>query len=204
MEKQLNLFVPGNNELDGLDKLISKFPELQQLIEDNDYNLDLICNGTKGLKGVSKHYKEMIMNFFKSLSETHIAKEVYKFANFKNQETIERLMEERDQLKGIITRQAEKHNDNAGIEEMNKMFSTMVIKTEDNRNLSRYLTKRVDDIKIIDDFKPIFEKPGMIEYSKEELVNMKKNKKGLSFKDVESITVVNIPKGKKIVNGKAK
>ena len=200
----MKLFTPTDNELEGLDKLISKFPELQTLIVDNDYSLEQIALGMKKVKHVPEKYKAWFINMFKSISETHLAKEVYKFSNFKNQEIIERLLEREEHYKEIIKKQAEKHNDNEGIEEMNKVFSTMIIKTTENKKLSYYMNKSIIDIRINDDFQPIFEKPGMNEYTKEELLKMKKDRKGSTFKDVDTITILNVPGGKNIINGKVK
>ena len=46
---------------------------------------------------------------------------IYKYANFKNQELIENLLERKKKYKEIIKSQAIKHNDNSGIEELNNV-----------------------------------------------------------------------------------
>ena len=97
-----------------------------------------------------------------------------------------------------------KSNDESGIDKMNKMYSTMIIETKDNKKISRYMNKTLKDIKFQDDFKPIFEKKGINEYSKKELLEMKTSNKGPTFNGIEKIQIVNIPERKNIINGKIK
>jgi len=196
MDKQIKLFSPAENELEGLDVMISNIPELQELIEESGYNLKTISGGIRNLKGLSEEYKNMLITFFRALNNSHLVSQVYKYSNFRNQEIIDKLLCREEEYKKIITNQANKHNDNSGVEEMNSMFNTMIVKTKENRKLSNYMNKSIKDIKFKDDFKPIFEKEGINEYSKDELLKMKTNKKGTTFKDVNSITLVNIPKNK--------
>ncbi len=82
---------------------------------------------------------------------------IYKYANFQNQELIENLLEREEKYKKIIKSQTEKHNDNSGIEELNNVFSTIIIDSKDKK-LSKYMKKMLKDIKFHDDFKPIFQK----------------------------------------------
>ena len=196
MDKQIKLFSPAENELEGLDVMISNIPELQELIEESGYNLKTISGGIRNLKGLSEEYKNMLITFFRALNNSHLVSQVYKYSNFRNQEIIDKLLCREEEYKKIITNQANKHNDNSGVEEMNSMFNTMIVKTKENRKLSNYMNKSIKDIKFKDDFKPLFEKEGINEYSKDELLKMKTNKKGTTFKDVNSITLVNIPKNK--------
>ena len=56
---------------------------------------------------------------------------------------------------------------------MNKMFSSIIIIPEKNKQISSYTNKKMKDIIFVDDFKPIFEE-GERSYTKEELVKMKK------------------------------
>lgn len=203
MEKQIKLFAPQDDELDGLDSLIQKVPELSELIEESGNNLQTIVNGVKSLKGLKDSYKTMIIDFFRALCETHTTKEVYKYSNFKNQEIIEILLEREKELKKIIKNQALKHNDNEGEKEMENMFNTMIIKTKNNISLSDYMNKKIKDIKFYDNYKPLFKEEGIQEYTKKELLKMKKKDgKGPQFRNIESITVVNIPKNKNYINGK--
>ena len=199
MDKQIKLFSPTENELEGLDVMISNITELQELIEESGYNLKTVSGGIRNLKGLSEEYKNMLITFFKALNNSHLASQVYKYSNFRNQEIIDKLLYREEEYKKIIKNQADKHNDNSGVEEMNSMFNTMIVKTKDNRKLSNYMNKSIKDIKFKDDFKPIFEKEGINEYSKDELLKMKSNKKGTTFKDVNSITLVNIPKNKDFI-----
>ena len=199
MDKQIKLFSPTENELERLDAMISNISELQELIEESGYNLKTISGGIRNLKGLSEEYKNMLITFFKALNNSHLASQVYKYSNFRNQEIIDNLLYREEEYKKIIKNQADKNNDNSGVEEMNSMFNTMIVKTKDNRKLSNYMNKSIKDIKFKDDFKPIFEKEGINEYSKDELLKMKSNKKGTTFKDVNSITLVNIPKNKDFI-----
>jgi hypothetical protein len=199
MDKQIQLFSPNENELEGLDNLISNIPELQELIEESGYNIKTISNGIRNLKGMTEEYKNMIMGFFKALNNNYLSSQVYKYSNFRNQEIIDKLLCREEEYKKIIMNQANKHNDNSGVEEMNSMFNAMIVKTKDNKKLSNYMNKSIKDIKFKDDFKPIFEKEGVNEYSKDELLKMKSNKKGTTFKDVNSITVVNMSKNKDFI-----
>ena len=202
MEKQLKLFTPSADELKGLDNVITQYPEMQELIEENDYCMERISEGVRGLKTMDRNTKDLVITFFRSLSLTHLKGEVYKITTFKNQEIIDKLMAREKEYRKIIKKQSEKHNDNQGIEEMEKMFSTMMIETKDNVKLSYYRRKTLNDIKFIDNFKPIFEKPGVSDYSKEELLQIKNSRKGPTFKDVEKLTVINVPEGNNIINGK--
>lgn len=204
MDKKIKLFTPSDDELEGLDELISNIPELTELIKESSYNIQVIQNGIKNLKSLNDETKNMVIVFFNALNTTHLAKETYRYSNFRNQELITRLMEERHRLAAIIKKQSEKHNDNSGITEMENMFSTMIIETKDNKKISNYMNKSIKDIKFKDDFKPLFNKLGINEYTKNELLSMKTDKKGTTFKNVESIKIINVPKGKDIVNGKIK
>lgn len=75
---------------------------------------------------------------------------------------------------------------------MNKMFSTLVVETKDNKPLSKYMNKSIKDIKSHDDFKSIFSKEGIQTYTKEKLKNIN-TKKGTNFRDINCITVINSP-----------
>ena len=84
---------------------------------------------------MDKNTKIIFNKLFKALSLAHLKKEVYKITTFKHQETIEKLLEREKEYRKIIKTQASKHNDNQGVEEMEKMFSTMMIDltTEEKR-----------------------------------------------------------------------
>ena len=193
MEKQIMRYMPSSEELEGLDQFISKIPELQDFIQESDYSLELIIKGIDSLK-MDKNYKKGIKQLFIGLQKSSIAMETYKYSNFRNQETINKLLQREEEYKKIIKTQAKKHADNSGIDEMNKMFSSIVINPEKNKQVSAYTNKKIKDIKFYDDFKPIFEEEGEKNYTKEELVKMKKNKKeGIRFNGVDTITVKNTP-----------
>ena len=102
-------------------------------------------------------YKTGIKQLFIALQKSCIAKETYEYSNFRNQETIELLLQKEKEYKKIINNQANKHKDNTGIDEMNKMFSSIIITPEKNKKISSYTNKKIKDIKLYDDFKPIFE-----------------------------------------------
>uniref|UniRef100_A0A914C554 Uncharacterized protein n=1 Tax=Acrobeloides nanus TaxID=290746 RepID=A0A914C554_9BILA len=83
------------------------------------------------------------------------------------------------------------------------MFSSIVINPEKNKQVSAYTNKKIKDIKLYDDFKPIFEEEGEKVYTKEDLVKMKKNnKEGIRFNGVDSITVKNTPDNVVVMNKK--
>ena len=87
---------------------------------------------------------------------------------------------------------------------MNKMFSTVILETKDNKKISSYMDNSIKNIEFREDFKPIFEKAGAVAHTKKELLQMKTNQKGTTFKDIGTITVVNVRKDKNILNGKDK
>jgi hypothetical protein len=191
MEKQIKRYMPSSEELEGLDQFISTIPELQEFIQESDYSLDLIIKGTDSLK-MDESYKKGIKQLFIALQKTCIVKETFKYSTFRNQETIELLLQREKEYKKIIAKQAKKHKDNSGIDEMNKMFSSIVINPAKDKQVSAYTNKKIKDIKLYDDFKPIFEEEGEKVYTKEDLVKMKKNnKEGIRFNGVDSITVKN-------------
>ena len=66
------------------------------------------------------------------------------------------------------------------------------------------MQKSIKDMKYNYNFKLIFEKPGKTEYARDELLKMKKNRTGTNLKNIEKITVTNIPEGKCIIDGKIK
>ena len=71
---------------------------------------------------------------------------VYKYSNFRNQGIIDNLLKREEQHKKIIYEQAKKHNDNEDINEINKMFSTLVVEKKVNRPLSKYMNKSINSI----------------------------------------------------------
>ena len=85
MEKQIKRYAPSSEELEGLDKFISNIPELQEFIQESDYSLDLIIKGIDSLK-MDETYKTGIKQLFIALQKSCIAKETYKYSNFRNQE----------------------------------------------------------------------------------------------------------------------
>jgi hypothetical protein len=191
MDKQIKRYMPSSEELAGLDQLISNIPELQNFIQECGHSLEIIINGINSIK-MDEEYKSGLKQLFIALQKSCIAKETYKYSNFRNQETIELLLEREKEYKKIISKQAEKYKDNTGIDDMNRMFSSISIKAERNMQISSYTNKKIKDIKFCDDFKPIFEEEGEKIYTREELIQMKKNKnKGIRFNGVDNITVKN-------------
>lgn len=53
---------------------------------------------------------------------------------------IEKLLERKEKYKKIINSHAEKHNDNSIIEELNNIFSTIIVRSKDKK-LSKYMKK---------------------------------------------------------------
>jgi len=191
MEKQIQRFMPSTKELEGLDSLISNIPELQDMIEESDYSLTKIIEGINTLK-MPDEYKTGLKQLFVGLQKAYVSEQIYKYSNFKNQDIIEQLFKREEQYQKIIKEQASKHSDITGIEDMNKMFSSIIITPKDNKKVSSYTTKTIKDIKTYKDFKPIFTQPGEKSYKKEELIYMKSsNNKGPRFNNVDSITVNN-------------
>ena len=185
-------FLPQEDELDGLDQIISEIPELQNMISSSSYSLDQIIAGIDKLEILDPQMKLFAKQVFVNFQKSYVTNQVYKYKSFKNQEIIEQLLEREKQYKSIIESQSKKHNDSSGLDEMNKMFSTLVIKPDEGSKLSRYTSKKIKDLKTFDDFQPIFQIEGSSEYTKEELMNMKSNpKKGPMFKGVKSINVKN-------------
>jgi hypothetical protein len=142
MEKQIKRYMPSSEELEGLDKFISNIPELQDFIQESNYSLDLIINGIDSLK-MYEAYKKGIKQLFIALQKSCIAKETYKYSNFRNQETIKLLLQREEKYKKIIAKQAKKHNDNNGIDEMNKTFFSIVINPEKNKQVCAYTNKKI-------------------------------------------------------------
>ena len=193
MESQIKRYMPSKVELEGLDKIISKNKELEELIKDEESNLERIIKAIDGLKNINNNMKTIMKQFFIALQQTSMTSDIYKYANFKNQELIENLLEREEKYKKIIKSQAEKHNDNSGIEELNKVFSTIIVDSKDKK-LSKYMKKTLKDIKFHDDFKPIFSEVGTKELTRDELKQMKSDpKKGPRFNNIKKITTVNVP-----------
>ena len=193
MESQIKRYMPSKGELEGLDRIISKNKELEELIKDEESNLERIIQAIDGLKNINNNMKTIMKQFFIALQQTSMTSDIYKYANFKNQELIENLLEREEKYKKIIKSQAEKHNDNSGIEELNKVFSTIIVDSKDKK-LSKYMKKTLKDIKFHDDFKPIFSEVGTKELTRDELKQMKSDpKKGPRFNNIKKITTVNVP-----------
>jgi len=204
MEKQIKRYIPSNEELEGLDEVISKVPELQNIIKANDYSLELIIKGIDSLR-MEEGYKKGIKQLFIALQKCSTASEIYKYSNFRNQETIETLLKREEQYKKIINDQASKHKDNSGIDEMHKMFSNITINPEKDKKVSTYTNKKIKDIKYYDDFKPIFSQPGEKTYKRDDLLEMKSSSnKGPTFKNVDTITVKNSPEDVVVTTSKRK
>ena len=62
MDKQIKRYTPSDSELEGFDLLITKIPELQEIIKNEDYILEKILNATDNLKSVDK--QDILLNNF--------------------------------------------------------------------------------------------------------------------------------------------
>jgi hypothetical protein len=193
MNNQIKRFIPSNDELEGIDNIISNVPELKEMIQNDDTNLETIINAIDNIKSLNENIKTTIKQFFIALQKTNIAYKIYKYSNFRNQEIIEKLLKREEEFKKIIHKLAKKYNDNSRLEELNNMFSTLIVETKNNKPLSKYMSKTLKNIKFHDDFKSIFDNEGIQTYSDEELKNMKSGRKGPTFKNIERITTVNVP-----------
>ena len=131
MESQIKRYMPSKVELEGLDRIISKNKELEELIKNEESNLERIIQAIDGLKNINTNMKTIMKQFFIALQQTSMTSDIYKYANFKNQELIENLLEREEKYKKIIKSQAEKHNDNSGIEELNNVFSTIIVDSKE-------------------------------------------------------------------------
>src|SRR5580692_8413099 len=201
METQIKKYMPSDKELEGLDLLISNIPELQDIIENSSHSLDLIIRGIDTLN-MPLDYKKGLKQLFVALQKTHTTSEVYKYSNFRNQDTILKLLDKEKQYISIIKGQANKHNDNYGVDEMNKMFSSIDIKPKKDTKVSPWTVRTIKDIKFQDDFKPIFSEIGVKTYKQEELLDMKSSKKGPKFNNVDKIIVNNTPNEVIVTNKK--
>lgn len=194
MNKQIiNKFSLNRDELEGIDNIISNIPELKEMIKDDDVKLEHIVNAIDKIDSMSDNMKYICKQFFVALQQTNLGYKIYKYKSFKNEELIDTLLQREEQYKKIIKDQAKKHNDKTGLDELNKMFSTMLVETKDNIPLSKYMNKKLKDIKFYDDFKPIFENEGVQTYTKEELKSMKTSRKGPNFRNIDKLTTINVP-----------
>ncbi len=192
MKSQIKRYMPSKVELEGLDRIISKNKELEELIKNEESNLERIIQAIDRLKNINNNMKTIMKQFFIALQHASLTSDIYKYANFKNPELIETLLEREERYKKIIKSQAEKHNDNSGIEELNNVFSTIIVDSKDKK-LSKYMKKTLKDIKFHDDFKPIFSEVGTKESTRDELKQMKSDlKKGHRFNNIKKITTVNV------------
>ena len=67
MENHLVRFGATSIELEGLDNYISNIPELQELIEECSYDLDIIITAIKTSKFLPKEMKNFIVKGFQVL-----------------------------------------------------------------------------------------------------------------------------------------
>ena len=193
MESKIKRYMPTKIELEGLDRIISKNKELEDLIRNEEGNLERIIKAIDGLKNINSNMKTIMKQFFVALQQVSMTSDIYKYANFRNQELIEMLFEREKKYKRIIKSQAEKHNDNSGIEEMNNVFSTIIVDSKDKK-LSKYMKKSLKDIKFHEDFKSVFSQVGTQEATGNELKQMKSDpRKGPRFNHIKKITSVNVP-----------
>ena len=57
MESQIKRYMPSKIELEGLDKIISKNKELEELIKNEESNLERIIQAIDGLKNINTNMK---------------------------------------------------------------------------------------------------------------------------------------------------
>jgi len=99
MESQIKRYMPSKVELEGLDRIISKNKELEELIKNEESNLERIIQAIDGLKNINNNMKTVMKQFFIALQQTSMTSDIYKYANFKNQELIENLLEREEKYK---------------------------------------------------------------------------------------------------------
>lgn len=102
MEKRIKKYSPSNDEIKQLDGIISNNKELQELISDEENNLEMIIDSINGIKSMSNGMKETIKLFFVTLHKSDMSSKVYKYSNFRNQDTIKMLLEREKRYIEII------------------------------------------------------------------------------------------------------
>ena len=78
MESQIKRYMPSKVELEGLDRIISKNKELEELIKDEESNLERIIQAIDGLKNINNDMKTIMKQFFKALQQTSMTSDIYK------------------------------------------------------------------------------------------------------------------------------
>ena len=91
--------MPSKIELEGLVRIISKNKELEELIRNEESNLARIIQAIDGLKNMNTNMKTIVRQFFIALQQTSMTSDIYKYANFKNQELIENLLEREENIR---------------------------------------------------------------------------------------------------------
>ena len=99
MNNQIKRFILSNDELEGIDNIISNVPELKEMIQNDDTNLETIINAIDNIKSLNENMKATIKQFFVALQKTNIAYKIYKYSNFRNQEIIDKLLKKKKNIK---------------------------------------------------------------------------------------------------------
>ena len=63
MNNQIKRFIPSNDELEGIDNIISNVPELKEMIQNDDSNLETIINAIDNIKSLNENMKTTIKQF---------------------------------------------------------------------------------------------------------------------------------------------
>ena len=69
MNNQIKRFIPSNDELEGIDNIISNVPELKEMIQNDDSNLETIINAIDNIKSLNENMKTTIKQFFYCIKE---------------------------------------------------------------------------------------------------------------------------------------
>ena len=77
MESQIKRYVPSKVELEGLDRIISKNKELEELIKDEESNLERIIQTIDGIKNINNNMKTIMKQFFIALQQTSMTSDIY-------------------------------------------------------------------------------------------------------------------------------
>ena len=69
MESQIKRYMPSKVELEGLDRIISKNKELEEIIKNEESNLERIIQAIDGLKNINNNMKTIMKQFFIALQQ---------------------------------------------------------------------------------------------------------------------------------------
>ncbi len=190
MEQHLEVYIPSDDELLEIDKIIEENPELQEIVADNNSRLCDVLNAIDNFN-LPASYKKTIKSFFNHLGIQQNEKLIYKYTAFRNQELIDNFIEREREFKKIIKEQDDKIGTTEGMDNVDKMFSTMVVTTKYDKPLTGYMNKKIGEIKNYDHYHDLFSKPGATTVSVKALKEQKGSNKGTNFKNVKDLTIIN-------------